>query len=463
MIMHIGAPNAKQDIALRAGQRYVGYGGARGGGKSWFVRAKAKILCLYYPGIRVLIVRRTYRELKDNHIDTLKAELVPKFAKYNNADKEFTWINGSKLKFMYCRHDADLQLLQGNEYDVIFVDEATQMSEYQLKTIDASCRGSNSFPKRTYYTCNPGGIGHGYIKRIFISRDYEEGEYPEDYEFIQALVDDNKALMDTQPEYKRSLEKLPPKLRKAWLEGSWDIFEGQFFEDFINNKKHYQDRQYTHVIEPFEIPREWNVYRSYDFGYGKPFSVGWWAVDHDGTVYRILELYGWTGVANEGCKWTPDQQFAKVREIETSHPWLKGRNISGPADPSIWDGSRGESVADTAMKHQVYFTPGDNSRIAGWMQMHYRFQFDDNGYPGIYIFSNCEQFIRTIPLQVYSETNVEDLDTTQEDHVADEARYFLMSRPITPRIPEETKNIPMDDPLNQRVKTFHSRARMERY
>lgn len=462
MRLRINAPNPKQVEFLTAQKRHVGYGGARGGGKSWAVRTKAKLLAFNYPGIKMLIVRETYKELQKNHIDVLRTELVPEFAKYNSTEKKFTFINASTIDFMYCRNDSDLNAIQGTEYDIVFIDEATQLTEYQIKAINACVRGANKFPKRTYYTCNPGGKGHAYIKRIFITRDYEESEYPDDYQFIQALVDDNKVLMEMQPEYKRQLEALPPKIRKAWLEGSWDIYEGQYFEEFVDDKSHYKDRQFTHVIEPFDIPQEWNVYRSYDFGYGKPFSVGWWAVDHDGVVYRILELYGWNGTANEGCKWTPDQQFKKVREIETTHPWLKGRKITGPADPSIWDGSRGDSVADTAMKYQVYFTPGDNNRIAGWMQMHYRFQFDQNGYPGMYIFNNCKQFIRTIPLQVYSETNVEDLDTTMEDHVADEARYFLMSRPIKARIPDESPAIELDDPLNMGVNTRRTRI-IERY
>lgn len=453
--MEIPMPNEKQKLFFKSRTKHTAYGGARGGGKSWAVRQKAKLLALRYPGIKILIVRRTYKELTKNHINILRPELVPKFAKYNNTEKIFTFKNGSTIDFAYCSNDGDLANLQGTEYDVIFIDEATQLTEFQIKSIVACCRGTTPFPKRIYYTCNPGGQGHGYIKRVFIDRQFNDGEYPEDYSFIQALVDDNTALMDKQPEYKRQLEALPPKLRKAWLEGSWNIFEGQFFEDFIDDPKHYKDRRYTHVIEPFEIPPNWNIYRSYDFGYGKPFSLGWWAVDPDGCIYRIMEFYGWNGEPNEGLKWTPDQQFKKIREIETTHRWLKGRNITGPADPSIWDGSRGESVADTAAKHQIYFSKGDNNRIAGWMQMHYRFQFDENGYPQMYIFNNCRQFIRTIPLQIYSETTPEDLDSDIEDHIADEVRYFCMSRPVKPVIPEE-RTIELDDPLNQRIGNYYN-------
>lgn len=450
MDLYLGEPNEKQRLALMDTHKYLAYGGSRGSGKSWFVRTKAIILALSHKGIKILIMRQTYPELEQNHIRQLKGILYG-IATYNQQQKRFTFGNGSTIDFQYCKNDSDLDRMQGSEYDVIFIDEATNFSEYQLKAIAACCRGVNNFPKRVVFTANPGGQGHGFFKRIFVDRIYEEGEDPNDYVFIQALVHDNKALLTQNADYIKQLEALPPKLKKAWLYGDWDIFEGQFFEDFVNDPEHYEDRKWTHVIEPFDIPISWNIYRSYDFGYSKPFSCAWWAVDHEGRAYRILELYGWTGIPNEGVKWSPDRQFQEIRKVEDEHQWLKGRQIQGVADPAIWQSDFGESVADVALKYRVYFTKGDNKRIPGWMQMHYRFQFDDNGYPMIYIFSNCKQFIRTVPLMVYDSTHVEDLDTSLEDHVCDETRYFCMSRPITPKI--ATKDIDRrDDPLNMHVK-----------
>ena len=162
----------------------------------------------------------------------------------------------------------------------------------------------------------------------------------------------------------------------------------------------------------------------------------WFAIDYDGIIYHILELYGCTGTPNEGIKWTPPQVFAEIHRIEIEHRWLKGKKIIGIADPAIWDAETGESIADVAAKHQVYFTPGDHQRIPGWLQCHYRLQADENGYPMFYVFSNCKNFIRTIPLLMYDEHKPEDLDTNGEDHIADAWRYMLMSRPITPRIPK---------------------------
>jgi phage terminase large subunit len=441
----IRPPNPKQRQFLAAKQRYVAFGGARGGGKSWAVRTKATLLALGRGGIRILILRRTLPELESNHIRFLRDQLAGA-AVYNASQRQFAFPNGSVIDFGYCDCDSDLDRYQGAEYDVIFVDEATQFREEWLRRLGACVRGVNGFPKRTYYTCNPGGPGHGYIKRLFIDRHFERGEDPADYLFIPAKVTDNTALMRAQPEYLRTLEALPARLRRAWLEGKWDVFEGQVFQEFTDDPDHYADRRFTHVIEPFDIPRSWNVYRSYDFGYAKPFSCAWWAVDYDGVVYRILELYGCTETPDEGVRWSPDRQFAEIRRLEDTHPWLKGRSIRGVADPAIWDASRGESIYETALKYRIYFQRGDNRRIPGWMQLHYRMAFDENGYPMLYVFRNCRAFLRTVPALTYDRTAPEDVDTAQEDHAADEARYFCMSRPIPPRRRQEEAR-PADDPL----------------
>lgn len=460
-------PSEKQKEFLMDRHKHIGYGGARGGGKSHAVRMKAVGLGFRFPGIKMAIVRRTYPELMKNHVEPLKKILNvghpdknKRAAVYNKTERVMTLLNGSTISFMYCDNERQLERFQGLEIDVLFIDEATQYDELWLKKMVACVRGVNGFPKRVYYTCNPGGRGHAYIKRIFIDRKYMTGENPEEYSFIKALVTDNQALMATNPDYKRQLEALPPKLRAAWLEGDWNIFEGQFFEEFLEEppetvaqecglsvEELKQQRRWTHVIEPFDIPKQWTVFRSFDWGYSKPFSCAWWAVDFEGCMYRILELYGCTQTPNEGVKWEPNKVFDKIHEVETTHPWLAGRNIGGVADPAIWDSSTGVSIEEVAAKRGVYFSKADNARIPGWMQMHYRMAFDENGYPMLYVFSNCKAFIRTIPLLVYDDVKVEDLDTDMEDHVADESRYACMSRPISPRIPPEEEKIE-DDPLN---------------
>lgn len=445
-MLTIPMPNTKQRMFLTAKCRYVAFGGARGGGKSWAVRVKSILLACRWPGITIMIMRRSYPELHANHIMPMSQMLAGR-ARYTDGKKMFRFPNGSTILFRYAAREGDLDNYQGTETDVLFLDEATQFSEIMFKKMLAFVRGANVFPKRVYLTCNPGGPGHGWVKRLFVDRDFKSDENPDDYIFIQSLVRDNTALMASNPEYLQQLESLPDKLKKAWLYGDWNVFEGQFFEDFVDDREHYQDRLWTHVIDPFEIPKEWPIYRSFDYGYAKPFSCAWWACDYDGRLYRVLELYGCTSEPNDGVKWVPEKIFSEIARVESEHRWLRGKHITGVADPSIWDASRGESIAETAERHRIYFTPGDNKRIPGWAQFHYRLAFDENGYPMVYIFNTCSAFIRTIPTLIYDDIRPEDLDTDGEDHVADESRYMFMSRPIKPVKKPEVKEI-QDDPLD---------------
>ncbi len=440
--IHLPSPSPKQQLFLKESHKYICFGGARGGGKSWAVRVKALKLCLRYPGIKVLIVRRTFPELLANHITPMR-EIVPEsVAIYNKTERVMRFVNGSNILFGYCANEDDLSRYQGNEFEIIFIDEATQHDEIVFTKLSACLRSTRAFPIRMYLTCNPGGKGHGWVKRLFVDRAYRDGERAEDYTFIQSRVTDNLALMRAQPDYKRQLEALPPKLRDAWLYGDWGVFDGQFFEEFRNNPN--PDRTNTHVIEPFDPPRSWKRLRSYDWGYSKPFSCAWWVVDHDGRLYRILELYGCTGTPNEGVKWSTDEQFAEIARIEREHPWLAGHHVDGVADPSIWSEAGGVSIADTAAKHRVFFSPGDNKRIPGWMQVHYRLRFDKAGVPMMYVFDTCKAFIRTIPLLCYDDHIPEDLDSDGEDHVADEVRYMCMLNPINPEPEQEPKPKPYD-------------------
>ena len=388
-----------------------------------------------------MIVRKTYPELTENHINPMIEMLKcyhpdkkERIASYNDSKKNITFPNGSRILFRYCDNDKSAERFQGTEVDALFIDEATHQSEERMKKLTACVRGVNNFPKRLYLTCNPGSEGHAWVKRLFIDRKYQSNENPDDYVFIQSKVTDNKALMESDPDYIRQLEALPPRLKRMWLDGDWGFYEGQFFETFTDDPDHYQDRQWTHVIDPFEVPQSWKIYRSFDWGFNKPYSCMWFAIDHDGVAYHILEYYGCNGTPNEGVKQPPPQVFDEIHRIETEHRWLKGKHIIGIADPAIWDAQVGESIAETAAKHQVYFTPGDHKRIPGWMQCHYRMVFDEHGFPMFYVFSNCKHFIRTIPLLQYDEHKPEDLDTNGEDHIADAWRYFLMARPIKPRM-----------------------------
>lgn len=447
-------PNRKQLRFLLAHAKYVAFGGARGGGKSWAIRAKGILMANRWAGIKILIVRRTLVELRNNHIEPLRG-LLKGLAKYNQQERKFIFPNGSTITFEFYDSDKDEMKYQGVEYDVIFIDEATQFQESWLRIIASCCRGVNEFPKRIYYTCNPGGPSHQYIKRLFVDRDFREGENAEDYVFIQSLVLDNKALMEASPEYITFLKNLPPKLRKGWLYGDWNIAEGMFFEEWRVNEEGYKTKQWTHVIEPFTPRPHWKIYRSFDWGYAKPFSCGWWTEDDDGVVYRIDEMYGveysnGEPIPDQGVKWDPDRVFSEIAKHEKEHPYLKGKQIIGVADPAIWDAESGISFAETAGKHGIFFQPADNARIPGWMQIHYRLAFDELGYARMYVFKTCRNFIRTITTLEYDKHKAEDLDTKGEDHALDECRYFCQLRKVPPLLPPE-KNEPAwgSDPLDQ--------------
>ena len=481
-------PQPKQKAFMLRKEYEALYGGAAGGGKSDALLVEA-LRQVDIPHYRGLILRKTYPQLTEliDRSQALYGSAFPR-ARYNAGAHVWAFPSGAKIYFGSMQHSSDRTNYQGKRYDFIAFDELTHFSWEEYSYMYSRNRPSKSprDPRKTRVymraTTNPGGIGHGWVKARFIDPapplttivEDTEIRLPEggtthikrDRVFVPATVFDNQILLNENPEYLGSLALLPEAERDALLYGEWDTFTGQYFTEFratpdvkaaqeagfnLSAEELLQQGRFTHVIEPFDLNagerRGWNIVRSFDFGYAKPFSCAWWAIDYDGTIYRILELYGCTKTPNEGVKWTTDQIFSEIHEVETTHPWLRGRNITGVADPSIWDASRGESINDTSAKYGVYWTPGDNKRIPGWMQCHYRLQFDPNGYPRMYVFNTCKAFIRTIPLMLYDEVHVEDLDTSLEDHVADEWRYMCMSRPIEPQRPVVPKVI-LTDPLD---------------
>jgi hypothetical protein len=461
------------------------YGGAAGGGKSdaLVIEATRQVHIPYY---KALIIRKTFPQLTEliEKSQRYYSVAFPK-AKYNESKHTWTFPNGAKIVFGSMQHTKDKMNYQGKAYDFVAFDELTHFT-YEEYVYLKSRNRPNGPGTRCYIrsTANPGGVGHGWVKERFITAgkpmetiweqvtvNHPDGKIEKKWEsrvFVPSSVFDNKILLENDPNYLARLASMPEAEKNALLYGDWDSFSGQYFAEWrdspdiklcnaagISPEDALKQRRFTHVIEPFEIPRGWNIMRSYDFGYNKPFSLQYWAVDYDGVLYNFMEVYGCTQTPNEGVKWTPDEQFRRFAEIERTHPWLKGRKIvDSVADPSIWDGSRGESVAETATRYGIYFSPGDNERIAGWLMMRYYLQFDQNGYPRMYFFNNCKAARRTIPLMLFSETHPEDLDSDLEDHACDSIRYMCMSRPIKPIVPVERKII-LSDPLDQfKTKSF---------
>lgn len=424
-LMLEGFPSERQREFFLSRARHTAYGGARGGGKSWAMRRKFILLALRYPGLNLLLLRRTLPELRENHLIPMQRELYG-FAVYNSAERVFRFPNGSRIKLGYCDTMQDVYQYQGQEYAVIGLEEATHFTEEQMRFLTTCNRTTRKdFSPRMYYTCNPGNVGHAWVKRLFIDRLYAENENPNDYLFIPARIYDNKVLLDADPNYIRQLEALPEELRRAHLDGDWDVHAGQYFREFSRDR---------HVIEPFEIPSWWRRFRSMDWGYNDPCCVLWHAVDGDGRIYTYRELYvrqqRADQVAQSIIKLSGDEEISYT--VASPDMWQKrGAILKG-------DGFEGESLAELFARGGVPLASADNARIAGWQRVRGYMADGADGRPMWQAFDCCENLIRTLPMLMYSPHNREDA-ADGEDHAPEALRYGLMSRPNKSSIKELPK------------------------
>lgn len=415
-LMLEGFPSERQREFFLSRARHTAYGGARGGGKSWAMRRKFILLALRYPGLNLLLLRRMLPELRENHLIPMQRELYG-FAVYNSAERVFRFPNGSRIKLGYCDTMQDVYQYQGQEYAVIGLEEATHFTEEQMRFLTTCNRTTRKdFSPRMYYTCNPGNVGHAWVKRLFIDRLYAENENPDDYLFIPARIYDNKVLLDADPNYIRQLEALPEELRRAHLDGDWDVHAGQYFREFSRDR---------HVIEPFEIPSWWRRFRSMDWGYNDPCCVLWHAVDGENRVYTYRELYVRETRAGEVASMVLELSRGESISYTVASPdmWQKrGAVLSGAG------GFEGETLAELFTSSGLSLTPADNSRVPGWNRVRDFLAVAPDGRPNWLCFSDCRNLIRQLPALQFDQHNREDA-ADGDDHAPEALRYALMSRP----------------------------------
>lgn len=422
----------KQIQFMKSKAKYIAYGGARGGGKSFAARWKAILLANRYSGIQILLLRRTLPELRENHLlplqKVLKTESRNKderLAEYKEVTKEFMFPNGSRIKLGYCDSENDVLQYQGQAYDVIVLEEATHFTEFQFQTLTESNRPSGmmeeAFASRMYLTCNPGGVGHAWVKRLFIDRTYINEEREEDYEFIPSKVYENDWLMKNDPSYIRTLENLPEERRKAMLDGNWDVYDGQFFDEF--NRE-------IHITDPHKLPTTFRLYRVLDYGLDM-LACYHVMVDTQNNIKIIHEIYESNLIVQEAA--------LKIKETTKSLGFSEDDVYLTLAPDDLWsrDATIGKSAFDIFYDNGLTLTKSSRARIDGWLAVKELMKVYETRDPltgnmikkaRLQIFSTCRNLIRCIPLLQYDSKKYNDVSTEPHEitHGPDALRYFAI-------------------------------------
>lgn len=459
--------HAKQRVAFESSATEILYGGAAGGGKSHLMRMAAITWCAEIPGLQVYLFRRIRDDLVKNHVEGpsgfrefLAGWVECGFVKI--VEDEIRFWNGSRIYLCHCKDEKDRFKYQGAEIHVLMVDELTHFTDkiyrflrnrVRMVGITLPEKYADRFP-RILCGANPGGIGHQFVKMTFIDgvtplkvvkAANSEGGMQRQY--IPARLEDNPSMAANDPGYEMRLAGLGSEsLVRAMRWGDWDVVEGAFFDNFSQER---------HVLKPFEIPRDWLRFRAGDWGSAKPFAFGWYAVASDtfvtpcgktiprGALVKYREWYGCKRDAQG--KFTPDtgvKMSAEAVGEGVAARDLEDEIAYGVLDPAAFAQDGGPSIAERIATSGPIFRRADNKRVTqrgamgGWDQMRSRMNGDEDGNPMLFFFETCVHSIRTIPALQHDEDKPEDLDTTAEDHAADETRYACMSRPWVPHKPE---------------------------
>lgn len=416
----------KQLEFIEASATEVLFGGAAGGGKSYGQVVDSFLYAMRYAGSKQIIFRKTYPELERSILRTMLSVFPIGVYSYNQTAHTFKFTNGSIIDCGYLQTDTDVYNYQSAEYDVIRFDELTHFSEFIYTYMLSRLRGANDFPKYMKSSTNPTGAGRVWVKERFVdigewnqAHDVIIGYYSDGKPiisrriFIPSKVYDNLFLLEKDPDYVLRLENLPESEKQGLLNGEWDFFEGQYFNEF---------RREDHVVTPFAIPQEWRRYRAIDYGLDM-LACYWIAVDSLRNVYVYKELCESDLPISTAARKILDF----TDETEEIYATL--------APPDLWGRTQ-----ETGKSKQVIFfeaglelTQSNNDREAGWLSIKELLKLDANGEAKLHIFSNCKYLIKYLPELQRDEKKPTDCATEPHDitHSPDALRYFAIywSRP----------------------------------
>ena len=427
-------PNKKQEAFHKCGAGEVVYGGAKGGGKSVALIMDAMKYGLKYPKADMYLFRETYDDLEANLIQEWKSKVPKEIYTYNESKHIAKLYNATTIKFRYIRNFTDAEGYQGRSMDFIGIDELTKHEERSVQVLMSCLRSAKGYPPKFKGTCNPGGVGHTWVKEKYIlGTDYGTKRITDPITdvkiaFIPATVYDNEILMKNDPAYIKRLENLPEAQKKAFLYGDWDIYDGQYFSEFKHD---------IHVIEPFEIPEYWRKYFVMDYGLDM-FAGYFIAVDTQGRAYVYKELYESDLIVSDMI------EKLKVNTCEKIYEYI--------APPDLWNRNRdtGKSVTDIALDYGICFMKASNDRVNGWLNVKewlkpYK---DEQGsiIANLRIFRNCNNLIRSFPALQFDDKNYNDVATKPHEitHGPDAIRYFIAGRPAPGMKPHKDKTYNFD-------------------
>lgn len=412
------------------------YGGAKGGGKSGGMRRILLLRRFQYPGSHGALFRRTYEEIYGNHIKKLFEEYPGLRQYWSESHNTLMLPNGSSQKFAYCQFEKDLAKHQGQEYNDLAIEEAGEWPESMYSTLKGSNRSSvPGIKPRILLSGNPGGIGHGWLKRLFVDKKYRGLERASDYAFVQAKVEDNPSLWDNDPDYVRKLDSNPNQaLRKAYRDGDWNVFAGQFFQETSYEK---------HLIKPFTIPPHWNRFGSYDYGFNHPASFGYFANDEDGNTYLYRRVSKAKTRVDQFIKELKRHEDTKnLSPVVAGHDCWTQRNVlrDEPAPPTIAEQFSKYDESDP-LDYPIHLRRAVIDRIQGANQLRSYLAWENTPrlLPRFYIFDTpeCRPVFDCIARMIHDPDRPEDVlkvnategDPESGDDDYDMARMGLMSRP----------------------------------